>query len=53
MDKQFKYAERKKIPYVVIIGEREVQEKNCTLKNLASGKQQVLTHQELLKFPFE
>jgi histidyl-tRNA synthetase len=53
MDKQFKYAEKKKIPYVVIIGEREMQEKNCTLKTLATGKQQVLGHQELLKFPFE
>ena len=38
-DKQFKYAEKKKIQYVVIIGEKELQEKTATVKNLATGNQ--------------
>mgnify|MGYP000383146017 CR=1 FL=1 len=38
-DKQFKYAEKKKIQYVVIIGEKELQEKTATIKNLATGNQ--------------
>ena len=39
MDKQFKYAEKKKIQYVVIIGEKELQEKTATIKNLTTGNQ--------------
>ncbi len=38
-DKQFKYAEKKKIQYVVIIGEKELQDKTATIKNLATGNQ--------------
>ncbi len=38
-DKQFKYAEKKKIQYVVIIGEKELQEKTATIKNLTTGNQ--------------
>ena len=38
-DKQFKYAEKKKIQYIVIIGEKELQEKTATIKNLATGNQ--------------
>jgi histidyl-tRNA synthetase len=53
MDKQFKYAEKKNIPYVVIIGERELKDNNCALKILSSGTQKVLSHQELLQYPFE
>jgi histidyl-tRNA synthetase len=52
MDKQFKYAEKKNIPYVVIIGDRELQENTCTIKNLSSGKQETLSRQQLLHFPF-
>ena len=52
MDKQFKYAEKKKIPFVAIIGEKEIQQKNCTVKNLATGEQRVISHKELLQFPF-
>jgi histidyl-tRNA synthetase len=40
MDKQFKYAERKGVPYVVILGSRELQEGTCVVKNLATGEQQ-------------
>lgn len=47
MDKQFKYAEKKNIPYVVIIGSRELKDKTCTLKNIKTGDQQILNFQEL------
>ncbi|HYJ37590.1 MAG TPA: histidine--tRNA ligase [Chitinophagaceae bacterium] len=53
MEKQFKYAEKKGIPYVIIIGDRELKDQTCTLKELASGTQKTLSRQELLKFPFE
>jgi histidyl-tRNA synthetase len=39
MDKQFKYAERKQIPFVVIIGSKELQEGNCVIKDLRTGQQ--------------
>jgi histidyl-tRNA synthetase len=53
MDKQFKYAEKKKIPYVAIIGEKELQQNNCAIKKLATGEQKLISQKELLQFPFE
>ena len=41
-DKQFKYAEKKQIPFVVIIGEKELKENTCNIKNLQSGKQETI-----------
>jgi histidyl-tRNA synthetase len=38
-DKQFKYAEKKNIPYVIILGEKELQEQTVNIKNLKSGLQ--------------
>ncbi|HMW65561.1 MAG TPA: histidine--tRNA ligase, partial [Chitinophagaceae bacterium] len=46
-DKQFKYAEKKNIPYVVIIGEKEVKEQICNIKNLKTGKQETIHQSEL------
>jgi len=51
-DKQFKYAEKKNIPYILIIGSKEMEEKTCTIKNLLSGVQQTITQQELLNYIF-
>lgn len=42
MDKQFKYAERKGIPHVVIVGSRELETGKLVVKELAGGKQQEL-----------
>jgi len=39
MDKQFKYAEKKKINFAVIIGEEEIESGQVTLKNLVTRKQ--------------
>ncbi len=52
-DKQFKYAEKKKIPFAVIIGSKELEEKNCTLKDLRKGEQQTLSFEKLLSFSFQ
>jgi histidyl-tRNA synthetase len=51
-DKQFKYAEKKKIPFVVIIGSKEVEEKTCMLKDLRTGNQQSITFKQLLATDF-
>jgi histidyl-tRNA synthetase len=51
-DKQFKYAEKKNISYVVIIGEKEVQDNTCTIKNLLQGSQQTIPQQDLLNYKF-
>jgi histidyl-tRNA synthetase len=51
-DKQFKYAEKKKIPFVIIIGSKELEEKTCTIKNLLLGSQQTIPQQDLLNYNF-
>ena len=51
-DKQFKYAEKKNIPFVVIIGSKELEEKTCTIKNLLQGSQQTIPQQDLLNYNF-
>lgn len=52
-DKQFKYAEKKNIPYVIIIGEKELQEQNFNLKNLKTGLQSTIPFKEILNTSFE
>jgi histidyl-tRNA synthetase len=52
MDKQFKYAEKKGIPYVVIIGTKELESGTCNLKDLRSGEQRSLQMKELLEQAF-
>ena len=51
-DKQFKYAERKRIPFVLIIGEEEMKTGLCKLKNLSTGKQSEFSEEQLFKFSF-
>ena len=51
-DKQFKYAEKKNIPYAIIIGSKELEEKTCTIKNLLQSSQQTISQQELLNYDF-
>lgn len=47
INKQFTYAEKKNIPFVVIIGSKEIEEKNCAVKNLATGNQETLALENL------
>lgn len=51
-DKQFKYAEKKSIPYIVIIGSTELAEKAATVKDLRSGEQRKVAFDALLNFSF-
>jgi histidyl-tRNA synthetase len=51
-DKQFKYAEKKGIPYIAIIGTEEVSKKECTLKNLSTGTQTNISFSNLAGFQF-
>ncbi len=51
-DKQFKYADKKNIPFIVIIGSKELSEKTCTIKNLKSGEQQTILQSKLTQFNF-
>jgi histidyl-tRNA synthetase len=46
-DKQFKYADKKRIPIVVIIGSKELADGSCTLKMLDSGQQVSIRQEEL------
>jgi histidyl-tRNA synthetase len=39
LDKQFKYAEKKGIPYVIVIGSRELEQGAAVVKNLNTGQQ--------------
>ncbi|HSR39029.1 MAG TPA: histidine--tRNA ligase [Phnomibacter sp.] len=41
-DKQFKYAEKKGIAYAVIIGDQELANNTCTVKNLSAGTQETM-----------
>ncbi len=50
INKQFTYAEKKNIPFVIIIGSKEMEEKNCSVKNLATGKQEVVPFEKLADF---
>ncbi|MBB4034469.1 histidyl-tRNA synthetase [Dysgonomonas hofstadii] len=48
MNKQMKYADSNKIPFVAIIGESEMQEDKITLKNMETGEQQLVNLQECI-----
>ena len=51
-DKQFKYADKKGIPYAVIMGSKELQEGNCIVKDLRKGEQKTLLQSELINQVF-
>lgn len=48
MQKQMKYADANRIPFVVIAGEDEMKEGKLTLKNMFSGQQQLLSTEECI-----
>jgi histidyl-tRNA synthetase len=51
-DKQFKYAENRNIPYAIIIGSKELEEKTCVVKDLRKGEQQAISANKLVDFSF-
>lgn len=52
-DKQFKYAEKKNIPYIIIIGSKELEENICLVKHLESGTQHSVSVNNLTDFLFD
>jgi histidyl-tRNA synthetase len=48
MEKQLKYADKKQIPFVIIIGPDEAKNNTLTVKNLATREQKTLSFSELL-----
>ncbi len=50
LKKQMTYADRKGIPYVLMIGSKEIEEGKYTLKNMTTGSQESLSIHELVNF---
>jgi len=50
LPKQFDYANKREIPFVAIIGESELQQGSVALKDMKTGEQKMLSHEELLAF---
>jgi histidyl-tRNA synthetase len=48
MQKQMKYANDKKIPFVIVIGDEEMQTGLLSFKNMETGEQQKLTIEQIL-----
>jgi histidyl-tRNA synthetase len=49
MKKQMSYADAKKIPFVVLVGENEIAEQTVQLKDMTTGEQRKVTWEELAK----
>ncbi|MFN2169081.1 MAG: ATP phosphoribosyltransferase regulatory subunit, partial [Anaerolineae bacterium] len=49
LGKQLRYADRKEIPYVIILGPDEVKAGQVVLKNMESGEQQPYSEAELIE----
>lgn len=52
LDKQFKYADKKNISFVAIIGEQELANQQCLIKDLASGEQRSIPFNDLPGYKF-
>ena len=50
MKKQMSYADTKKIPFVIFIGESEIENNTVTIKDMASGKQETIALENLVTF---
>jgi len=49
LGKQFKLANQKNIPWVIVIGEEEIKQNKVTLKNMKSGEQELLEITEVIE----
>jgi histidyl-tRNA synthetase len=49
LDKQFKYADKKNIKYVILLGEEEIKSNKVTLKNMQSGEQKMYNLEDIIK----
>lgn len=53
MKKQMEYANRRSIPYVVIIGSQELENQEVSIKQMQSGEQTMVPFGEVVKFFLE
>ena len=51
-DKQFKYADKKAIPYVAIIGSKELEQGVANIKQLSTGKQDTVAFDAVRSYQF-
>lgn len=49
LGKQIKYADSIKVPFVCVLGESEIAERQVTVKNMQSGEQMSVTRTEVVK----
>ena len=49
LKKQMNYANKRKIPYVVMVGADEIENNTYTLKNMQNGEQEVCSLKELIR----
>jgi len=49
MQKQMQYANDRKIPFVVLIGSKEIENNQVTFKNMENGEQKTCSFDEMLK----
>ena len=49
LEKQLKYADKKQIPYVIILGANELREGKVTVKNLQTREQKTIPQEDLAK----
>ena len=52
-EKQFKFAENNKIPFVVIIDSKELESGTCIIKNIQTGKQEIIPQSALVDYSFQ
>ncbi len=50
LDKQLKYADKRGIPYVIIIGPEEAEKDTVKVKNMKSGEQQEINQDDLINY---
>jgi histidyl-tRNA synthetase len=48
LKKQFRYASRREIPYVIVVGERELADKTVVLKDMVAQKQRTIPRSDLI-----
>ena len=51
-EKQFKYAEKKNIPFIIIIGNEEIVTGNCKIKNSITREEKTIPQNQLINFNF-
>jgi histidyl-tRNA synthetase len=48
LKKQFEYADKKRIPFVLLVGDKEIEEKQYALKNMQTGTQNSFSIDQLI-----